>query len=194
MPQPAPTPPSPQRLIRTMQRALCAIGLALGMAHAPAWALQPGDVPVLQGKTLAGAPFSLAALRGKVVLVLFWSTDCAVCRDKMPELRANAQGWRGKPFELVTISVDRRMQDAVAETQRPERRNRARVAPPQRADRRRKLVLRRPLHRGQPPRHPVQRTGKPQRAQGQHHDQGRQHHGAAHVTRTSSAKLAPTAG
>lgn len=113
MPQPAPTPPSPQRLTRTMQRALCAIGLALGMAHAPAWALQPGDVPVLQGKTLAGAPFSLAALRGKVVLVLFWSTDCAVCRDKMPELRANAQGWRGKPFELVTISVDRRMQDAV---------------------------------------------------------------------------------
>jgi thiol-disulfide isomerase/thioredoxin len=91
--------------------ALClAAGLAL--AHAPAQALQPGEALGLQGRTLAGVPFNLAALRGKVVLVLFWSTHCAVCRDKMPELRANAHGWRGKPFELVSISVDRRLQDA----------------------------------------------------------------------------------
>jgi len=77
-------------------------------AIASTWA---GDVPQLQGRTLGGQPFSLAALRGKVTLVLFWSTDCAVCRDKMPELRANAQGWRGQPFELVTVSVDRKLQD-----------------------------------------------------------------------------------
>lgn len=101
------------RLTRRATRALCAAGLALGLglAQAPAWALQPGDLPQIQGKTLTGAPFNLAALRGKVVLVLFWSTDCAVCRDKMPELRANAQGWRSKPFELVTVSLDRRLQD-----------------------------------------------------------------------------------
>lgn len=107
-----PTPGLPGRLVQCATRALCGVGLALGLAQAPAWALQPGETPVIQGKTLAGAPFDLAGLRGKVVLVLFWSTDCAVCRDKMPELRANAQGWRGKPFELVTISVDRRLQDA----------------------------------------------------------------------------------
>lgn len=100
------------RLAQRATRALSAISLALGLAQAPAWALEPGETPVIQGRTLAGAPFNLSALRGKVVLVLFWSTDCAVCRDKMPELRANAQGWRGKPFELVTISVDRRLQDA----------------------------------------------------------------------------------
>jgi thiol-disulfide isomerase/thioredoxin len=46
-----------------------------------------------------------------VVLVMFWSTDCAVCRDKMPELRENYLGWRGKPFELVTVSLDKRMKD-----------------------------------------------------------------------------------
>ena len=102
----------PHSLKHPMTRALCAIGLALSLAHSPTWALQPGETPVMQGKTLAGAPFNLAALRGKVVLVLFWSTDCAVCRDKMPELRANAQGWRGQPFELVTVSVDRHMKDA----------------------------------------------------------------------------------
>jgi thiol-disulfide isomerase/thioredoxin len=46
-----------------------------------------------------------------VVLVMFWSTDCAVCRDKMPELRENVQGWADKPFEMVLVSVDKRMSD-----------------------------------------------------------------------------------
>jgi thiol-disulfide isomerase/thioredoxin len=96
-------------------RTLLSLGLGLALTLAPhsALALQTGETPVIQGKTLTSAPFDLAALRGKVVLVLFWSTDCAVCRDKMPELRANAQGWHGKPFELVSISFDRREQDAL---------------------------------------------------------------------------------
>lgn len=92
-------------------RHLLTLALALALPHAPVWAASPGDVPLLQGRTLAGEPFNLAALRGKVTLVVFWSTDCAVCRDKMPELRANAQGWRGKPFELITVSLDRKLQD-----------------------------------------------------------------------------------
>jgi thiol-disulfide isomerase/thioredoxin len=66
---------------------------------------------VLQGTTVDGAPFSLAALKGRVVLVMFWSTGCAVCRDKMPELRQNALGWRGQPFDMVLVSTDRRQQD-----------------------------------------------------------------------------------
>lgn len=79
----------------------------------PASAIEPGERPQLEGKTLTGQPFQLDALRGKVVLVLFWSTDCAVCRDKMPELRANVRGWGGKPFALVTVSSDRRVQDTL---------------------------------------------------------------------------------
>lgn len=66
-----------------------------------------GTVFALQGRTLDGQAFTTASLRGKVVLVFYWDTDCAVCRSKMPELRANALGWQGKPFQLVTVSVDR---------------------------------------------------------------------------------------
>ena len=94
-----------------LSRHFLALALGLALPQLPAWAVQPGDVPVLQGSTLAGEPFSLQGMRGKVTLVVFWSTDCAVCREKMPELRANAQGWRGKPFELVTVSLDRRLKD-----------------------------------------------------------------------------------
>ncbi len=65
----------------------------------------------LEGKTLDDRDFQLSALKGKVVLVMFWSTNCPVCRDKMPELRENIKGWSDKPFELVLVSVDKNMKD-----------------------------------------------------------------------------------
>lgn len=68
---------------------------------------QSGPPARLNGNTLDGQRFSLEALRGKVVMLFFWNTDCTPCIQKMPELRANAAGWRGKPFELVLISTDR---------------------------------------------------------------------------------------
>jgi len=68
-------------------------------------------LPKIEGKTIDGTPFNLSTLKGKVVLVMFWSTGCAVCRDKMPELRNNYAGWAGKPFELVAVSTDSRVQD-----------------------------------------------------------------------------------
>jgi thiol-disulfide isomerase/thioredoxin len=65
----------------------------------------------LEGKTLANKDFQLSALKGKVTLVMFWSTNCPVCRDQMPELRENIKGWADKPFELVLVSVDKSMKD-----------------------------------------------------------------------------------
>jgi thiol-disulfide isomerase/thioredoxin len=73
-----------------------------------------GEPFKLSGSTLAGQPFHSEAQRGKVLMIFYWSTDCAVCRSKMAELRANAQGWRGKPFELVLVSEDRRREDLLA--------------------------------------------------------------------------------
>ena len=46
----------------------------------------------------------LAGLKGSVVLVFYWSTDCAVCLDKMAELRDNVKGWRSKPFVIVAVN------------------------------------------------------------------------------------------
>lgn len=66
---------------------------------------------LVEGETLAKKPFQLSALKGKVALVIFWSTDCPVCRDQMHELRDNVQGWTDKPFELVLVSVDKKMSD-----------------------------------------------------------------------------------
>ncbi len=56
--------------------------------------------------TLEGGKFDAAVLKGKVVMVYYWSTSCAVCRSHLSELRANLAGWKNKPFALVTVNVD----------------------------------------------------------------------------------------
>jgi thiol-disulfide isomerase/thioredoxin len=65
----------------------------------------------IEGKTLGNKDFQLSSLKGKVSLVMFWSTSCPVCREQMPELRENIKGWENKPFELVLVSVDKNMKD-----------------------------------------------------------------------------------
>lgn len=97
------------------RRTLLTVMMVLSTA-APAWAQtlapDPNDGrPRLVGRTLEGKPFALDGQRGKVVMVVFWSTSCAVCRDTLQELRANYAGWARQPFELVTVATDARRQD-----------------------------------------------------------------------------------
>jgi thiol-disulfide isomerase/thioredoxin len=106
------------RLPRPWLAAAFALGGLLLANVAPAQTPNAVAAPALataaiEGPALGGAPFRLGALKGRVVLVMFWSTGCAVCRDKMPELRQNALGWRGQPFDLVLVSLDRRQQDLI---------------------------------------------------------------------------------
>ncbi len=99
-----------KRLLATLSMLLFVLPVVAQTAAVP---VKPASVMLLQleGKTIDGTPFDLNMLKGKVVLVMFWSTGCAVCRDKMPELRNNYAGWAGKPFELVAVSTDARVQD-----------------------------------------------------------------------------------
>ena len=94
-------------LNRYFFRACRALGLTLllaGMASAQT----PASAPIpLQATLLTGERFELSALKGKVVMLFYWSTQCAVCRSHLPELRANLAGWKDKPFELVTVNVDK---------------------------------------------------------------------------------------
>lgn len=101
-------------LVATSLACLGASALAQAGGRAAAAAQPQAGVLQVEGKTIDGQPFSLGSQRGKVVLLMLWSTGCAVCRDKMPELRQNYEGWAGKPFELVLLSTDRNVQDVFA--------------------------------------------------------------------------------
>lgn len=53
---------------------------------------------------LAGKQWSLAALRGKVVLVNFWATWCPPCRKEMPDLQALHKRFEAQGLVILAIS------------------------------------------------------------------------------------------
>lgn len=55
---------------------------------------------------LDGRKVDLAKLRGKVVLVDFWATDCGPCVAEMPEMKAVYDKFHDKGFEIIGISLD----------------------------------------------------------------------------------------
>ncbi|HEX8529013.1 MAG TPA: TlpA disulfide reductase family protein, partial [Cytophagales bacterium] len=53
-----------------------------------------------------GQPVDLASLRGKYVFIDFWASWCGPCRAENPNLVKAYQKLKGKPFEIVGISLD----------------------------------------------------------------------------------------
>jgi thiol-disulfide isomerase/thioredoxin len=77
----------------------------VGGREPPAGAPQ-GPAPDFDLPTLAGGQVRLSALKGRVVLVHFWATWCAPCVEEAPLLSRLAERLRGRPFDLIAVSVD----------------------------------------------------------------------------------------
>jgi len=84
---------------------ICTLTVALASLCASATAASVSTA-AFSGTTLDGRSYTSANRPGRVQMVVLWRTDCAVCLSKMPELRANAVGWKDKPFDLLTVSLD----------------------------------------------------------------------------------------
>ena len=92
--------------IRFLLLPLCGLLLGAGAAHGGE--LKPwtgGATPSLSLNDPAGKVHDLAAYRGKVVLVNFWATWCAPCREEMPSMQALRQRLEGKPFEVLAVNL-----------------------------------------------------------------------------------------
>ena len=61
---------------------------------------------VAQFKDVAGIPVDLAALRGKTVVVNFWSTWCPPCIEEMPMFSEAQAAYKDKNVVFVGIAAD----------------------------------------------------------------------------------------
>lgn len=63
-------------------------------------------VPDITVSSLTNTPLKLSELKGKVVLLNFWATWCPPCREEIPSMMKLNSAMAGKPFQMVTISID----------------------------------------------------------------------------------------
>jgi thiol-disulfide isomerase/thioredoxin len=79
----------------------------------------PDAAPEFKLDGLDGKPLSLAAARGKVVLLNFWATWCGPCRAEIPDLIALQQKYRDQ-LQIIGLTVDdddaAMIKEVVAET------------------------------------------------------------------------------
>ncbi len=62
--------------------------------------------PAFAGASLDGSPFELNDLRGRVVVMTFWSTRCAICHHERPKLNAMAERYDSNKVIFLALSME----------------------------------------------------------------------------------------
>ena len=66
---------------------------------------RPVPAPQVTFVSLTGEKITTASLRGKVVLVNFWATDCVICVKEMPEMARTYDRYRERGLEFVAVAM-----------------------------------------------------------------------------------------
>ena len=81
---------------------LCVLALAAFLVFNFTRNLEAPDVTFT---TIQGKKINMADLKGKVVLVNFWATDCGVCVSEMPDIVKTYNAYRAKGFEVIAVAM-----------------------------------------------------------------------------------------
>jgi thiol-disulfide isomerase/thioredoxin len=83
-----------------------ALSIVLAIAvSAVLWWRLPVSAPSVEVVSLQGERIALDALRGKVVLINFWATDCVPCRREMPAMAETYRRYRPHGLEAIFIAM-----------------------------------------------------------------------------------------
>lgn len=63
------------------------------------------DAPNVTFTTIEGKKIRIAELKGKVVLVNFWATECRACIAEMPALVNIYNTYKPKGFEVIAVAM-----------------------------------------------------------------------------------------
>ncbi len=85
----------PILLVALAATAFVAYGVLFGQTPAPAQTFV----------TLKGEKIATSDLRGKVVLVNFWATDCAVCAKELPQMIETHKKFQPRGLETVAVAM-----------------------------------------------------------------------------------------
>lgn len=81
----------------------------------PSTGVSLGNVaPELTMNDVNDKPFSLSQLRGKYVLIDFWASWCAPCRDENPNVVAAYNQFKDKNFTVLGVSLDKNKEAWIA--------------------------------------------------------------------------------
>ncbi|MES2500762.1 MAG: TlpA disulfide reductase family protein [Pseudomonadota bacterium] len=63
------------------------------------------QAPNVTFTTIEGKKISMTDLKGKVVLINFWATDCPGCIKEMPDLINTYNRYKAKGFEIISVAM-----------------------------------------------------------------------------------------
>lgn len=79
----------------------------LALSAAAQQNLQIGQAaPDFSAKSLDGQTVNLKDLQGKVVVLTFWSTRCAICHSEIPKLNQVAERYKGKDVMFLALTME----------------------------------------------------------------------------------------
>jgi cytochrome c biogenesis protein CcmG, thiol:disulfide interchange protein DsbE len=73
-----------------------------------------GPAPAFEMTTFDGQPFSLADMRGKVVVLNFWASWCIPCKEEAPALQAIWEKYRDRGVVVVGVAYVDNESDSLA--------------------------------------------------------------------------------
>jgi peroxiredoxin len=77
---------------------------ALTFAGFAIWNAEP-TAPEVTFVSIEGEKITSESLRGRVVLVNFWATDCVTCIKEMPDITATYNKYRAQGFETIAVAM-----------------------------------------------------------------------------------------
>lgn len=80
--------------------------IVIGLLGLLAWQLSnKPTAPDVTFTTIDGKQISMNELKGKVVLVNFWATDCPGCIKEMPDLIKTYHQYKPKGLEVIAVAM-----------------------------------------------------------------------------------------